>query len=278
MLTIEESLLIYIGPPIPSRGLFQFGSFVGDIPEFLEPLMQVEEIRELVVDVNNLVEAKKEMSIIGTEKNKAFQYLSNPNNIEAELSKLDFKSFLGKGIYIEGENGELLLVGKNNPLPVAGLSGGGGGAVTVDNITDATTVGKSVLKATDAAAARTALGAGTSNLKVGETGNDAKAGNWAPRSYDLQDASDVGKALIIAANAAAARTAIGAGTSNLVVGTGAGDAKAGNWSPPNASASTAGLVKQAAAQANSTATDVAGLVADFNSLLGKLRTAGIIAP
>ncbi|MGG4219601.1 hypothetical protein ABEW32_15435 [Paenibacillus jamilae] len=97
MLTIEESILIYIGPPIPSRGLFQFGSFVGDIPEFLEPLMQVEEIRELVVDVNHLVEAKKEMSIIGTEKNKAFQYLSNPNNIEAELSKLDYKSFLGKG-------------------------------------------------------------------------------------------------------------------------------------------------------------------------------------
>lgn len=35
---------------------------------------------------------------------------------------------------------------------------------------------------------------------------------------------------------------------------------------------------RAAAQANSTATDVAGLVADFNALLAKLRTAGIIAP
>lgn len=34
---------------------------------------------------------------------------------------------------------------------------------------------------------------------------------------------------------------------------------------------------QAAAQADSTATDVAGLVADFNALLAKLRTAGIIA-
>lgn len=34
---------------------------------------------------------------------------------------------------------------------------------------------------------------------------------------------------------------------------------------------------QAAAQANSTATDVAGIVADFNSLLAKLRTAKIIA-
>jgi hypothetical protein len=34
----------------------------------------------------------------------------------------------------------------------------------------------------------------------------------------------------------------------------------------------------AAAQANSTAPDVATLVANFNSLLAKLRTAGIIAP
>ncbi|MFT9367655.1 hypothetical protein [Paenibacillus polymyxa] len=38
---------------------------------------------------------------------------------------MDYKSFLGKGIYIQGENGELSLVGKNNPLPVAGISGGG---------------------------------------------------------------------------------------------------------------------------------------------------------
>lgn len=34
---------------------------------------------------------------------------------------------------------------------------------------------------------------------------------------------------------------------------------------------------KAAAQANSTATDVAGLVADYNALLAKLRTAGILA-
>lgn len=46
-----------------------------------------------------------------------------------------------------------------------------------------------------------------------------------------------------------------------------------------AAATTAanGTVKQAAAQANSTATDVAGLVTDFNALLAKLRTAGILA-
>lgn len=35
-------------------------------------------------------------------------------------------------------------------------------------------------------------------------------------------------------------------------------------------------VTQAPAQANSTATDVPGLVADFNALLAKLRTAGVL--
>lgn len=38
------------------------------------------------------------------------------------------------------------------------------------------------------------------------------------------------------------------------------------------------IPEAAAAQANSTATDVPGLVADFNALLAKLRTAGILAP
>lgn len=49
-------------------------------------------------------------------------------------------------------------------------------------------------------------------------------------------------------------------------------------SVPAATTSTNGTVKRAAAQANSTATDVAGLVTDFNALLAKLRTAGILAP
>lgn len=44
-----------------------------------------------------------------------------------------------------------------------------------------------------------------------------------------------------------------------------------------ATTSTAGAVKQAAAQADSVATDAAGIVTDFNALLAKLRTAGILA-
>lgn len=46
---------------------------------------------------------------------------------------------------------------------------------------------------------------------------------------------------------------------------------------PVATVSANGVVKQAAAQANSTATDVAGIVTDFNALLAKLRTAGLLA-
>ena len=51
---------------------------------------------------------------------------------------------------------------------------------TMDGITDATATGKAVARATDAAAARSAIGAGTSSLVIGTTGTTAKAGNWFP--------------------------------------------------------------------------------------------------
>ena len=56
----------------------------------------------------------------------------------------------------------------------------GGGEVTSDSIADATAVGKSVLTAATAAAARTAIGAGTSDLAIGTTASTAKAGNYTP--------------------------------------------------------------------------------------------------
>lgn len=57
---------------------------------------------------------------------------------------------------------------------------GGSGTVTSDQITDATTVGKSVLTAADAAAARTAIGA----VAIGTTGTTAMAGNKTPTTTD----------------------------------------------------------------------------------------------
>ncbi|MDD4012477.1 MAG: head fiber protein [Sphaerochaetaceae bacterium] len=46
---------------------------------------------------------------------------------------------------------------------------------------------------------------------------------------------------------------------------------------PAATAEALGGVKKAAAQADSIAEDAAGLVTDFNALLAKLRTAGILS-
>ena len=45
---------------------------------------------------------------------------------------------------------------------------------------------------------------------------------------------------------------------------------------PAATTAALGGVKKMAAQADSTATDVAGLLADFNALLEKARTAGLM--
>ncbi|WP_219727862.1 head fiber protein [Paenibacillus sp. F4] len=93
--------------------------------------------------------------------------------------------------------------------------------------------------------------------KVGTGATDAKAGNWLPKIAEVSDATTVGKALMGATDAAAARATLGTVA---------------------ATTATAGIVKQAAAQANSAATDVAGLVANFNTLLTNLRAAGHIAP
>ena len=53
-------------------------------------------------------------------------------------------------------------------------------APTADTLPGATATGKAVLKATDASAARSAIGAGTSSLKVGTAATDAKAGDYVP--------------------------------------------------------------------------------------------------
>lgn len=115
---------------------------------------------------------------------------------------------------------ELILIGK------LGGTGGPGGTVTPDSIVGASATGKAVLTG-DAAAARTAIGAVT----LGNTSTTAKAGDWKPTPDDIDGASTVGKDVIRAASASAARSAIGAGTSNLALGTTSTTAKAGNWQP-----------------------------------------------
>ena len=92
---------------------------------------------------------------------------------------------------------------------------------------------------------------------------------------DITDATTVGRSVLTAADAAAARTAIGAGTSNLVIGTTSDTAMVGNYTPPAATTEIAGMVKQAAAVAN--AAGEAPTAAEYNALLAALRTAGVIA-
>lgn len=73
-------------------------------------------------------------------------------------------------------------------------------ALDAADITDATAVGRNVLKAADAAAARTAIGAGTSSLALGATASTALAGNTS----------------IPAATAAGTRAQLDAGTDTTV--------------------------------------------------------------
>lgn len=101
-------------------------------------------------------------------------------------------------------------------------------------------------------------------------------------SSQITDATTVGKGVLTAADPTAARAVIGAGTSDLALGTTASTAMAGNttippaYTLPVATTAAIGGVKKMAAQADSTATDVAGLLADFNALLAKARTAGMM--
>ncbi|MCA7085847.1 hypothetical protein K7G19_19850 [Cupriavidus sp. DB3] len=102
------------------------------------------------------------------------------------------------------------------------------------------------------------------------------AGNGEPvqmtvTSAQITDATSVGRAVLTAADQAAARTAIGAGTSNLAIGTTATTAMAGNKVPTN---TQRGGVLQQAAIANVAAAPTQG---DFNGLLTALRAAGILA-
>lgn len=118
--------------------------------------------------------------------------------------------------------------------------------VTSDDITDATDVGKEVLTASDAAGARSAIGAGTSNLQIGTTASTAMAGNTnIPAAPTWGNIS--GKPAVVAegATAAAARTAIGAGTSNLSIGTTASTAAAGNHTHGAATTSAPGFMSAA---------------------------------
>ena len=68
-------------------------------------------------------------------------------------------------------------------------------------------IGQALNRATDAAAARDAIGAGTSNLTLGTTASTARAGNWVPTKADVglgnvDNTSDLNKPISTATQAA----------------------------------------------------------------------------
>lgn len=101
----------------------------------------------------------------------------------------------------------------------------------------------------------------------------------------ISDSTATGRAVLTAANAAAALTAVG-GLSPTGNGSGLTALNATQLTTgtvpvarlANATTSTTGVVLQSAAQVDSVAAVLATLVTDFNALLAKLRTAGILAP
>ena len=80
---------------------------------------------------------------------------------------------------------------------------------------------------------------------IGTSATTAKAGNYQPTAANISDATSVGRAVLTADDAAAARSAIGAGTSSLAIGAGATQAAAGNHTHGDASAASSGFMTAA---------------------------------
>lgn len=71
-------------------------------------------------------------------------------------------------------------------IPMGGPTDPSGtGAITINSIIDASSVGKNLLGAASSSAARSAIGAGTSNLQVGTSATDAKRGDYVPTWSEL---------------------------------------------------------------------------------------------
>lgn len=154
---------------------------------------------------------------------------------------------------------------------LAGAIGEGGDVdVTSESISDASAIGKQVLTANTAAIARSAIGAGTSNLVVGTTASTAKAGNYVPAWGEV-----TGKPAVIASGdtQAAARSSIGAGTSSLSVGTTASTAKAGDYVPTTQEVSSALSAKAQIAALTDLGEDaeLSDVITSVNAIIAALK-------
>ena len=82
----------------------------------------------------------------------------------------------GQGVPTGGSTGQVLAKTSSTNYATTWVNpptGGGSGATDMDGITDATATGKAIVRATDAAAARSAIGAGTSSVAIGTNAGQA---------------------------------------------------------------------------------------------------------
>lgn len=121
----------------------------------------------------------------------------------------------------------------------------------------------------------------TIGVSLGTTAGTAASGDHTHTAAQISDATTVGRGVLTAADADAARGAIGAGTSDLTLGTTASTAAAGNHTHPingvtglQDALDSKLTASQAAAVGD--ATDETDVVTQFNALLAALRAAGII--
>ncbi|OZG57007.1 hypothetical protein BTIS_1669 [Bifidobacterium tissieri] len=155
---------------------------------------------------------------------------------------------------------------------------GAGAAVTVETLGGASVIGKAVMKASTGAAARTAIGAGTSSFSGAYGDLTGKPSiPTMPTASTLSGATTVGKAVMGAADTAAARKAIGAGTSSF-----SGSytdltnkptiPAAATWANISGKPAPAAAITDLAAGA-----DAAAITAAVNKAFAALRAFGVIA-
>lgn len=130
--------------------------------------------------------------------------LATRTGTEIKAVRTEVAATTGNLVSLSTSNKDNLVAAINEVLAAVGS----GGAIDADSITDATTIGKALIRAADAAAARSAIGAGTSNLALGATAGTAKAGDYQPTAANISDSTSTGRSLLTASNAGSARTTL----------------------------------------------------------------------
>lgn len=133
---------------------------------------------------------------------------------------------------------------------------------------------KALLNANSPEAMRSVIGAGDSSVVVGTGAADAKPGDWEPTVNDIKNLSAVIASLLNSTNPETARAAIGAGTSNITIGTDSTQAKAGNWKPATEDISNASDIGKAVIKAANVATALQALTGNSPSADAFLRGDG----